>query len=146
MWIHDLASGAERQIWDGLDRDQIETFAAHNVYPGYDWTADNQSLVIWAGGKIWRVPVGEGDAATIPFSVESVVRYHKPLRSKRDPAEDTVPAKLIRWPVISPDGNSMAFNALGHLYWMRLPDGAPERVTDMAEFEFAPQFSPDGRI
>ena len=24
--LHDLASGAERQVWDGLDRDQIETF------------------------------------------------------------------------------------------------------------------------
>jgi len=144
LWIHELATGAERQIFDGLDRDQIEAFASHNVYPGYDWTADNENLIIWAAGRIWQVTVNNGDAVTLPFHVDTVVKYHQPLRSARNPAEGTVAAKLIRWPVISPDGKSMAFNALGHLYWMRLPDGKPQRVTDMTAFEFAPQFSPDG--
>jgi imidazolonepropionase-like amidohydrolase len=39
----------------------------------------------------------------------------------------------------------MVFTALGHLYWMRLPDGTPERVTDLDELEYSPAFSADGR-
>lgn len=39
LWLHDLASGAERQLWDGLDRDQIEAFGTHHIYPNYAWTA-----------------------------------------------------------------------------------------------------------
>ena len=143
LWLHDLRDGSERQIWDGLDRDQIEAFAPHNVYPGYDWMPDGESIVIWAGGKIQRVTL-DGDASDIPFSVTTDILFHEPLRSNRDPAGDMLTAKLIRWPVISPDGESLAFAALGHVYWMALPDGEPQRVTSQEALEFAPTFSPDG--
>ena len=144
LWLHDLSDGSERQLWDGLDRDQIEAFGTHHVYPNYDWTPDGAGIVIWAGGKIMHVAVDGSDVSEIPFSAGIDVPYHEPLRSKRNPAPDTLTAKLIRWPVISPDGETMVFNALGHLYWMALPDGTPERVTDGDAFEFSPVFSPDG--
>lgn len=145
LWIHDLDSGRERQVWDGLDRDQIETFAAHNVYPGYDWMPDGESIVIWAGGKIQRVAADGSGAAEIPFTVDTEIRYHEPLRTTRNPSPDSLDVKLVRWPVVSPDGRSLAFTALGHLYWMALPDGTPQRVTEQTAFEFSPSFSPDGQ-
>lgn len=144
IWLHNLADGSEAQLWDGLDRDQIEAFGTHHIYPNYEWTPDGGSLIVWAGGKINRVPTNGGDVADIPFNANVELRYHEPLRSERDPAPNTISAKLLRWPVISPDGESMVFTALGHLYWMSLPDGEPQRVTDMLELEFAPTFSPDG--
>jgi imidazolonepropionase-like amidohydrolase/Tol biopolymer transport system component len=144
LWLHNIADGSERQLWDGLDRDQIEAFGTHHIYPNFDWTPDGSSLVAWAGGKIMRIPIDGNDAAEIPFSADVELRYHEPLRFERDPAPDTLRARLIRWPVISPDGESLVFSALGHLYWMRLPGGEPQRVTDMEALEFAPTFSPDG--
>jgi imidazolonepropionase-like amidohydrolase/Tol biopolymer transport system component len=144
LWLHNLADSSERQIWDGLDRDQIEAFGTHHIYPNYDWTPDGSSLIVWAGGKIVRVPTNGSQVSNIPFSANVSVTYHEPLRSKRDPAPDTLQAKLIRWPVLSPDGETMVFTALGHLYWMNLPDGTPERVTNMTALEYAPSFSPDG--
>jgi len=144
LWLHDLENGSERQLWDQLDRDQIEAFGTHHVYPNYDWTPDSAQIVIWAGGKFNRVPVDGGDTQDIPFNVDVSMQYHQPLRSKRNPAPDTLSAKLIRWPVISPDGESMVFTALGHLYWMALPDGAPQRVTELDSLEFSPGFSADG--
>ncbi len=145
LWLHKLADGSELQLWDGLDRDQIEAFGTHHIYPNYEWTPDGENLVVWAGGRIHRVPANGDAVEEIPFNANVALRYHEPLRSKRDPATDSIKSKLIRWPAISPDGESMVFSALGHLYWMTLPDGEPQRVTDMTEFEFAPSFSPDGR-
>jgi len=144
LWIHELKDGSERQIWDGLDRDQIEGFGTNYIYPGYDWTPDGQSLIVWAGGKINRVASDGSGATIIPFEADVSLRYREPLRSTRDPAPDTVQAKLIRWPVISPDGNTLVFNAFGYLYYKSLPDGTSQRVTNGDEFEFAPSFSPDG--
>ena len=144
LWVHNLADGSERQIWDGLDRDMIEAFGGNYIYPAYDWTPDGNSLIVWARGKINRVAVNGSGASEIPFEADVAVQYHEPLRAAQDPAPDTVQAKLIRWPVISPDGDTLVFNALGHLYTMSLPDGEVTRVTDGDAFEFAPTFSPDG--
>jgi len=144
LWLHNLQDGSEKQLWDGLDRDQIEAFGTHHIYPNYDWTPDGSSLIVWAGGKIMRVPADGSAVSDIPFNAHVALRYHEPLRSKRDPAPDTLTAKLIRWPVISPDGQSLVFTALGHLYWKSLPDGTPQRVTDLDALEFAPTFSADG--
>jgi imidazolonepropionase-like amidohydrolase/Tol biopolymer transport system component len=144
LWVHDLRDGSERQVWDGLDRDMIEAFGGNYIYPAYDWTPDGNSLVIWAGGKINRVAVDSASASIIPFEADVSVNLHEPLRASQDPDTDSVQARLIRWPVISPDGNTLVFNALGHLYFQALPDGQPQRVTDGDAFEFSPTFSPDG--
>ena len=144
LWIHNLSDGSERQIWDGLDRDQIEGFGTNYIYPGYDWMPDGQSLIVWAGGKINRVATDGSGANVIPFEAAVSLNYREPLRAAQNPASDEVQAKLIRWPVISPDGNTLVFNAFGHLYYQSLPGGAPQRVTSDSDFEFSPMFSPDG--
>ncbi|HXI02562.1 MAG TPA: M3 family metallopeptidase, partial [Candidatus Saccharimonadales bacterium] len=147
LWLHDLVTGAERQVWDGLDRDQIEAFATHGVYPGYDWTPDGKALIIWAQGGFFRIdPFSEPAVATrIPFEAEVDQRVHEPLRSKRPAATDEVQAKLVRWPVQSPDGKTLLFQALGRLYRMDLPGGKPARLTDLDEYELSPSFAPDGK-
>ncbi len=53
--MKDLASGEERPVWDGLERDLQEAWAIHGVYPGFAWTPDSREVVVWAQGKLWRV-------------------------------------------------------------------------------------------
>lgn len=48
LFVMDLASGAARPVWDGLERDMQETWALHGVYPGMAWTPDSRELVLWA--------------------------------------------------------------------------------------------------
>ncbi len=147
LWIHDVATGAERQVWDGLDRDQIEAFGTHGVYPGYDWTPDGRSLVLWAQGGFFKIapfsdPAGE---ERIDFEAEVEQQVHEVLRGPRPAVHDDVQARIVRWPVQSPDGKSLIFQALGRLYRMELPGGTPERLTDGGDFELSPAFSADGK-
>src|SRR5690606_34735787 len=46
--LHDMESGRDRELWDGLDHDQQEAWAIFGTYPGYDWTPDGSRIVIWA--------------------------------------------------------------------------------------------------
>ena len=57
LYVQDLESGAQRAVWDGLSKDQMETWATFGVYPNYQWTPDNKAIVIWAQGKLWKVDV-----------------------------------------------------------------------------------------
>lgn len=147
LWLHDLTSGAERQIWDGLDRDQIEAFGTHGAYPGYDWTPDGKALVVWAQGGFFRIePFADTVAvAAIPFEAQVEQQVHEVLRPEIPAVHDEVRARIVRWPVQSPDGDALVFQALGRLYRMELPDGEPQRVTDSDDFELSPAFSADGR-
>jgi Tol biopolymer transport system component/imidazolonepropionase-like amidohydrolase len=142
--VRDLETGAERQVFDSLDHDQMETWTVHGAYPAFQWTPDGSSIVVTFGGKFHRVTVATGAADTIPFTagieqvVERAVRFSTPI-------EDQVRARAIRWPVLSPDGRTLVFSALGSLWEMPWPDGSPSRITDAASLEYAPAFSPDGR-
>ena len=42
LFVHDMESGQERPLWDGLDHDQQEAWAIFGTYPGYDWTPDGK--------------------------------------------------------------------------------------------------------
>jgi Tol biopolymer transport system component len=52
---------------------------------------------------------------------------------------------MIRQTTTSPDGKMIAFNAAGFIYTKVLPNGKPERITVTNDFEFEPEFSPDGK-
>ena len=48
-------------------------------------------------------------------------------------------------PVISPDGKSIAFAALGDLWLMPVTGGKPQNLTNDAAYDLDPTWSPDGR-
>jgi len=146
LFTKDLASGHERPVFDGLDRDMQETWAIHGVYPVMAWTPDSRSIVLWAGGKIRRVDRETGQAAVIPFHVRSTRKMAQAVRSSRQAAPDRFPVKMLRWVTVSPDEKEVAYQALGHIYVRDLPDGTPRRLTKQTDhFEMYPSFSRDGK-
>ncbi len=144
--IIDLASGKIRQVDSDLQRDNQEGFCFHGVFPGYAFTPDGRAIVATAGGKIWRIDVASGGRAAIPFTAKIEQTLAESLHTPRRVGVDDVRARIIRWPVESPDGKTLVFSALGHLYAMELPGGAPKRVTTATDLEYAPSFSRDGRM
>ena len=145
LYIHDLESGEERPLWDGLDRDMQETWAVHGVYPSMAWTPDDRAIVVWGGGKLRRVAVATGEAKLIPFQVKHTRKLNRALRYPVSVHPKNFHTRMLRWVRVSPDGKSAVYQALGHLYRRSLPQGSPRRLTSDEDFEFYPSFSRDGK-
>jgi Tol biopolymer transport system component/imidazolonepropionase-like amidohydrolase len=146
LFLRDLESGREWTIFGDLERDMQEIWAIHGVYPSIAWTPDSRSLVFWAGGTLHRIDVETGEVADIPFRVRTTRRIADAVRFPVDVHPDSVEVRLLRWVEVSPDGDRVAFSAMGHLYVRDLPDGAPRRVTTQCDhFEYHPSWSRDGR-
>ncbi|MBI3924555.1 MAG: PD40 domain-containing protein [Armatimonadetes bacterium] len=145
LFVSDLSSGREVPVCDQLDRDMQETWAVHGVYPAFQWTPDSRTLVFWAGGKIRQVSAEGGPATDIPFRVKDQRTVVEALHFPVELAAEHFPIKMLRWVQVSPRGDRVVYQALGHLYVKDLPDGEPRRLTAQGgHFEFYPSFSRDG--
>ncbi|NOT07321.1 MAG: amidohydrolase family protein [Gemmatimonadales bacterium] len=144
--IRNLETGEERWLAHPVQRDDLESRASLDVYPGMSFTPDSKSLVATWGGKLWRVPMAGGAPAEIPFEAD-VVQALGPAVRHEYPISDSASfiIKQIRDAVPSPDGRRIAFVALDHLYTMEWPSGTPRRLTtgDLGEYE--PAWSGDGQ-
>src|SRR4029453_12924772 len=157
--VRDLETGAERWLIYPVTRDDQESRGTRDVLPRYDFTPDGKSLIVPIGGKIQRVDVATGESRVIPFTLkvqaEIAPRVYTPVRMEDG---NSVRARLIRWPTLSPDGKRLVFSAMNRLYIMDLPNGAPRLLTSgtpstsgtsgtpgASEGEFMPAWSPDGQ-
>ena len=143
--ILDLATGRTRTLASDVQRDNQEGFAFHGVFPGYAFTPDGASIVATTGGKIWKYATSSGARTAVPFTAKVDQTLTESLHTPRPLGVDDVRARMVRWPVESPDGKTLVFSALGHLYSMDLPAGTPKRLTTIADPEYAPAFSRDGK-
>ncbi|WPP49092.1 amidohydrolase family protein [Catalinimonas niigatensis] len=144
LFIHDLETGEEWPVFDGLSKDQQEAWAVFGTYPGFGWTPDDQAIVIWGEGKLWKVNVAQTTAEEIPFRASAKHQIVEALHFEHDPAPEQFTANVIRHAITSPDGKTLFFHALGYLWKKALPDGAPERLTSGTDYEFEPALSADG--
>jgi Tol biopolymer transport system component/imidazolonepropionase-like amidohydrolase len=150
----DLETNQERWLTGVVTRDDQESRATRDTFPGYAFTPDGKSLIVPIDGKIKRVDFSTGEAAVIPFSAKVDMDIAARLRFdyKVDDGP-TVKARLIRYPAMSPDGKRLAFSAFNKIYVTDLlPSGSvasPKRLTNLPANlptgEFMPTWSPDGR-
>ncbi len=143
--IRNRETGEERWLAYPVQRDDQESIATRDVYPGMSFTPDSEVLIASYGGKIWRLPIYGGEPSEIPFTAEVEI----PMGPELDfeyPIEDTPQfiARQIRNAVPSPDGSQLAFTVLDRLYVMDYPNGTPQRLTDQDVIQAHPTWSPDG--
>lgn len=145
--IRNLASSEEEWLTGPVQRDDQESRATLDVYPGMSFTPDSKSLVTTWAGKFWRIDVATKKATEIPFSAD-IVQALGPKVAFDYPISDsaTFVIKQIRDAAPSPDGKRLAFIALDHLYVMDYPAGTPRRLTTSRFGEFEPVWSPDGQF
>jgi Tol biopolymer transport system component len=148
LWIRDLRSGAERLAMDPIETDFTEGLGpVDQVIPGYRWTGDGKSIVISQGGKIRRLDVTTGAVSTIPFTARVRRTATERVVVSRRITDGPVEIKFPRWHTLSPDGRTLAFQAVGRIWLMDYPSGTPRRLTpeSFAPYEYSPSWSPDGR-
>jgi imidazolonepropionase-like amidohydrolase/Tol biopolymer transport system component len=143
--VRDLTTGDERWLVMNVQRDDQESRASLDVYPGMSFTPDSKSLIASWNGKIWRVPIESGSPAEIPFTANVVQAMAPRVQFESSiPDSGSFVIKQIRDAVPSPDGKRIAFVALDRVYTMDWPSGTPKRVSDSNLGEYQPQWSPDG--
>lgn len=146
LMVQEAQSQKEWIVYDQMDRDLQETWAIHGVYPGISWTPNGMELVFWAGGKLRRANIRTREILEIPFHVSDHRTVAEPLRFQVNVHPPKVPAKMMRWATISPDGKKLVFQALGSLYVQNYPKGNPKKLTrDRNIFEFYPSWSRDSQ-
>lgn len=144
--IRDLATSEDEWLTGPVQRDDQESLATLDVYPGMSFTPDSKFLVTTWDGKLWKIAIDSKKATEIPFEVDVVqalgpkVAFDYPI-----PDSATFTIKQIRDAVPSPDGRRLAFVALDRVYVMDYPNGTPKRLTNTNFGEFEPTWSPDGQ-
>ncbi|HKS06230.1 MAG TPA: amidohydrolase family protein [Gemmatimonadaceae bacterium] len=114
--------------------------------PSSAWLADGSAIITSFGGHIWRIDVPSGRKAQIAFTAD-VEQSLGPLVKSDYTISDSVQAREIREPALSPDGRRVAFSSLGKVWVMDLQQGAsPRRLTAANNVvESSPTWTPDGR-
>ncbi|MEM7415709.1 MAG: amidohydrolase family protein [Gemmatimonadota bacterium] len=127
---------------EGLGR-QITPRGA-DVFPfRASWT-NGDRFFFTMNGRIHQGSANRGVTGDVPFAGTVTLHrdpYRKALRSFDDDGPQLVQG--IVSPSMSPDGEHVAFSALGDLWVMRIGN-TPERVTDDAFVEVDAAWSPDG--
>lgn len=143
--IRNLATEEDEWLTGKVQRDDQESRATLDVYPGMSFTPDSKFLVTTWEGKFWKIAIDTKHATEIPFEAD-VVQALGPKVAFDYPIADsaTFVIKQIRDAVPSPDGKRLAFVALDHMYVMDYPTGIPKRLTTSNFGEFEPTWSPDG--
>jgi len=148
LWLRDLQTGAERVAMDPIEVDSAEPWGVWRMLPGYSWAHDGKSIVISQGGKIHRLWIDSGKVETIPFTAHVHRTISEMAKTDRRLTDDAFPMRFARWHTASPDGKKLAFQAIGRIWTMDLPNGTPHRLTakDFSPMEYSPAWSPDGRF
>lgn len=146
LFLYDLETGEHKKLYDQLDRDMQETWAIHGVYPSISFTPDNQHIVFWAGGKINKLALNSNELSDIAFQINTKKQIQTAVQVKQNLNSKDVDVKMLRFVQASPDGQTIVYSALGHLYSVSAKGGTPRRLTSQqSHFEFYPQFSRDGK-
>jgi Tol biopolymer transport system component len=143
--VRDLATGEEKWLKYGVQRDDQESAATRDVLPGHAFTPDSRDIIVSYGGKIHRVQVSTGEASDIPFTAKVSQDLGPELKFASRVEEGPVKARLIQTPSESPIGRQLVFSSLTHLYKVETPGGKAIRVTSSNAREFQPAWSPDGQ-
>jgi len=145
LFIQDLQTGEEWSVYDDLTHDQQEAWAIFGLYPNFAWTPDSREIIFYAQGKIRKLEVLTQYLSEIPFEVNVNQTITDALHFEQKVFNEEFFVKMIRQLSTSPDGEKVAFNAAGYIYLKDLPNGKPIRISASNEFEFEPEFSPDGK-
>ena len=99
--------------------------------PGDGWTPDSRVAgVLGAAASSTASTSRRARRREIPFHVRTTrAGRRRRCASRVEVAPAKFPVKMLRWVEVSPEGDRVVYQALGHLWMRDLPDGTPRRLT-----------------
>jgi Tol biopolymer transport system component/imidazolonepropionase-like amidohydrolase len=144
LLICDVSSGSESARTDPCaDRNIADP--DEDVFPFRPQWVSGRELLYTADGKIKLRPAGGGKARSIEFTAD--VSFTRPAftpKRRNFALAGPQPVRGIVHPAVSPDGDRIAFAAVGDL-WLMPVGGVAQRLTHDQWLETDPAWSPDGR-
>src|SRR5262249_20248685 len=123
LWLRDLSTGAERVAMDPIEVDMAEGMKVSRDLPGYAWARDSRSILIAQGGTIRRFDVARAGWTPLPFRTKVLRTIPEMAYSPRAVPAGPLTVNFPRWGVSSPAGKRLAFQGVGRVWVMDLPDG-----------------------
>ena len=146
LYLFDLVSGRQQLLDNALDQDLQQADGSHGRYPQLAWNPAGDTLFYWAGGRLNSINLDNRKKTAIPFQVDDSRTLTTSLRFRQQLAPAQFEAKSIRFARISPAGDALVFEALGHLWLNDLPHGKARRLSENNDrLELYPAWSRDGR-
>ena len=143
--LRNLKTGEDRWLAYPVQRDDQESRYTRDLLPGYAFAPDGQSLFFTVDGGIRRITIETGEVADIPFSADVALGLGPSLQFPWRLGLGPVKARLIRAPVLSPDGAHAAFSAFNRVYLHEIEGGQTSVLSPEGLAAFHPAFSPDGK-
>ncbi|GHB67020.1 amidohydrolase family protein [Persicitalea jodogahamensis] len=120
--------------------------ADEDVFPFKLSWLSAQEYIYTSDGQIKRGKLGEKGVDVIPFrATVTLKRAIYPSKIRDFDAKTERPVQGIRSPVVSPDGQQIAFTALSDLWICTKGQPKPQAITNDAFLEVDPVWSPDGK-
>ncbi len=143
--VRNLVTGADRLLIDGVEHDEQESRFTRDLLPGYSFSPDGKSLFVSRGGKLAKVALADGSATLVPMEVSVEQDLGPKLNFPYRLAQGPVKARLLQRPVLSPDGERVAFSAFARIYLHNFANKKTTAITPESLQAFHPSWSPDGR-
>ena len=152
----DLETGTLRNIWYGLTYDLSIVSAPMGTYPSFAWVPGDDAIIIWAAGKIYRVPlatnrggerVAAGEPQVIPFRAHVEKRIAETRSSKTDiksvETADTQRVYAFHELRVDEAGQHAVFQAAGATYVQKVEDSGKHHAQAVpVRDNMAPYYSP----
>ncbi|PFH52496.1 hypothetical protein AMATHDRAFT_173604 [Amanita thiersii Skay4041] len=152
--LKDLVSGTIHYAWDGLTYDLTAISAPMGTYPSFSFIPDDSAIVIWAAGRIYKVPLvvnsmGERRASNespvvIEFNVHIEKRLAETVRGGVDlvyhETQSLMQVRALTELNANDDGKRVVFQAAGRTYLHSIETGNTLKVPTL--HEKSPYYSP----
>jgi hypothetical protein len=125
LWVRDLVTGRERVLADPIEVDMAQTFKALGCCLATHGPRTGAPSWCRAAGQLNRVDVATGSSSVIPFTAEVKRTISEMAWAPGRITDSAFNARFTRWHAASPDGRRLAFQAVGRIWIMDLPNGAP---------------------
>ncbi|MBH1997630.1 MAG: PD40 domain-containing protein [Sphingomonadaceae bacterium] len=142
--LRDLETGTDRWIAFPIDRDGQDGGYYADLLPRFTFMPGDKALLMSVGGKLARLDIASSAISDIPFTAPVKLGLGPLTRVRQKEEDGPVRVRVVQAPRQSPDGQRVAFTALGGLYVQSLTPGAtPRRIVPADAFQ--PGWSLDGK-